>query len=113
MLGIAQRLAQVKNTVAQIVQRSLVAGLAPKQRRQLPPWLAAIRAEGKIGEKHALALSGHCHFLTPGELAQLEVAIQTKRPKRPSFYLIVGSQNRIHSSFHRDATADFRHFKRI
>ena len=82
MLGIAKRFAQAPDTGAQIVERGLVAGIAPQQGGQFPALLAAIRAEGEIGEQHALALSGQGHSFAAGKRAQLEAAKEAKRPAR-------------------------------
>ncbi len=82
MLGIAKRLAQAPQTVAQILKRGLVGGIAPQQSRQFPARLAALRAEGEIGEQHALALPQRCRPLAAGKHAKLEAAKQPKRPAR-------------------------------
>ena len=86
MLRVVKGLAEVENAGAQIVQRRFVAAFAPEQHRQLPAQLAAIRAEGEIGEKHALALSRHRNFVTAGKFPQLEVAKQAKRPTSRCFH---------------------------
>ena len=81
MLRIAQRFAQVEYAGAQIVERGLVRGVAPKQRRQFPARLA-LRAQGEIGEKHAFALSKRGYPLAAREHAEFEPGKQAERPAR-------------------------------
>ena len=65
----------------------LVGGIAPQQRHQLPARLAVIRAEGEIGEQHALALSGRCHSLAArkhGSARSRQAGEATSAPAPPS-----------------------------
>jgi hypothetical protein len=57
VIHIVERLAEPPDAGAQVVQRGLVDVLAPEECHELPARLAAIRAEGEIGQQHALALS--------------------------------------------------------
>ena len=101
MLSIAKRFAEVPYRGAQAVERGPVGGISPKQRRQFPARLAAMRAEGEIGEQRALALSERCHSLAVEQQPQLEAAEQAKRPARLPFNPVARSWSRIHRHLHK------------
>jgi len=75
VLRIAKRLAQPPYGGTQIIEGCLLGGVAPKNGRQFPAWLTAIRAESEIGKQHAFPLAGQCDPAS-GNLCEFEAAKQ-------------------------------------
>src|SRR5207302_11213120 len=92
-----QRLAQVEDTGAQIIECGFVAVLAPEQGRQLAAQFAAVGVDCEIGEKHPFALSRHCNPASIGKSRQLELGEQTQRPTGPNFASRLGSRRHFYS----------------
>ena len=79
---VIQRLPQPPDGGAQVVERGLIGVVAPQERQQLAAGLAALRAQRKIGQQNALALSGQRDAFSAGQGDQLEATEQPKRPAR-------------------------------
>jgi hypothetical protein len=82
MLAIAKRLPQLPDGEPQIIEKGVVMGITPQQRRQLSARLGEFRAEAEIGQQQALALPERYRAGPATERDKLEAAKQAKRPAR-------------------------------
>ena len=80
MLAVSEGFAQTPQAGPQIVERSLVVAIAPKERGQLPAPLTGIWAERKIRKKGLFPFAERLKFLTSGNCTQFETAEQAQRP---------------------------------